>query len=127
MTLLSYKPMDVIINDIEANIEELIQMLNNNNYPSSFSLIDKNSLDFIEFTENGPNRYTINSGNNPHGLGRRHAMGGCERKNAGLEIMRFFGVDQIAGGKRRAKARRTKRGTKTRRAQRQTKRNRARN
>ena len=33
-------------------------------------------------------------------------MGGCDRENAGAEIMRFFRVDQIAGGRRRATRRR---------------------
>ncbi len=107
--------MRVTINDQASNIQNLINMLNAGNYPDSFMLEDLNTEDFMSFMENGPNRYSIDSGNNPHGLGRRHAMGGCDRENAGAEIMRFFRVDQIAGGRRRATRRRASRRRASRR------------
>jgi len=125
MPILSDKPLEVKINGGDADLANLIQMLNNGNYPESFSLTDRNSLDFIEFFESGPNRYMINSGNNPYGLGRRHAAGGCDREDAGTFIKQFFAVDQIAGGGK-ARRRRASRRTKVRRAQRKTKRNHAR-
>ncbi len=118
MPVLSDKPLEVKINGNVANLANLIQMLNNGNYPESFSLMDRNSLDFIEFFESGPNRYMINSGNNPYGLGPRHAAGGCDREDAGAYIKQFFGVDQIAGG---GKARRRRRTTRRRTSRRNLK------
>jgi hypothetical protein len=120
MPILSNKPMGVTINGEEGNLQNLINMLNDGNYPESFMLVDLNSQDFMQFDENGPNRYSINSGNNPYGLGRRHAMGGCDRENAGAEIMRFFSVDQIAGGARRRR-RATRRRNAMRRSRKQRK------
>ncbi len=118
MPILSDKPLEVQINGNVANLANLIQLLNNGNYPESFSLMDRNSLDFIEFFESGPNRYMINSGNNPYGLGIRHAAGDCDREDAGAYIKQFFGVVQIAGGgKAHRRSRTLRRG---RRAQRKT-------
>jgi len=118
MPVLSDKAINVTINDQESNLQNLINMLNAGNYPDSFMLVDLNTQDFISFFENGPNRYFINSGNNPYGLGRRHAMLGCDRENAGAEIMRFFRVDQIAGGRRRRATRRRRNAMRRSRKQR---------
>ncbi len=128
MPILSDKPMRVKINGHESQLQNLINMLNAGNYPDSFMLVDLNTQNFMSFRANGPNRYSIESGNNPDGLGRRNAMGGCDRQNAGDEIMRFFIVDQIAGAgakARRAKARRHA-SRRAKSAQRKTKRNHAR-
>ncbi len=122
MPILSDKPMRVKINGHESQLQNLINMLNAGNYPDSFMLVDLNTQNFMSFRANGPNRYSIESGNNPDGLGRRNAMGGCDRQNAGDEIMRFFIVDQIAGARRNR--RRASRRAKS--AQRKTKRNRLR-
>jgi hypothetical protein len=113
MPILSEKPIRVLINGEESQIQDLINMLNAGNYPRTFMLIYLNNQNFIMFTEslvNGPNRYIIETGNLGI-IGGRRVLLHRDRDHIRGIIMQYFGVDQIAG--RRARA--TRRSRRSRR------------